>query len=229
MATSRSARGAFAIVTVAVHAALVAAIALPAYFRVERVARPQSTTSMIPAAVSRPGGLGGSPSNPEEPDAKPKPNRVHRARTGRAPAKRPARPTPARAVETDGVEEVATGADADGAGQASGELGAGSGKGSGTAAAGGKLTPPVPLGNYARLKIPYTAAATRQKLRGVVRVQLSLDATGRVVSVRLVSGVGHGMDERAVALAKKFRFRPARDPRGAPIACQVDWRFLLDG
>ena len=107
--------------------------------------------------------------------------------------------------------------------------GTGTGERAGAGSAGGQLTPPEPLGNYARMKIPYTAAATNHKLTGVVHVRLSLYATGRVTAVRLVSGVGYGMDARALALAKNQRFKPAKNPEGEPIPCQIDWRFTLNG
>jgi protein TonB len=43
-----------------------------------------------------------------------------------------------------------------------------------------------------------------------VRIELTVDASGNVVQVRLVEGLGHGLDEAAVEAARGYRFEPAR-------------------
>jgi periplasmic protein TonB len=54
-------------------------------------------------------------------------------------------------------------------------------------------------------------------------MRLSVDATGKVTAVELVSGIGRGgIDEAAMAAARTARFRPAVR-NGTPVAS----RYLL--
>jgi TonB family protein len=46
-------------------------------------------------------------------------------------------------------------------------------------------------------------------IEGEVLVEVVLEASGRVRVVRLVKGLGHGLDENAQAAAREIRFRPA--------------------
>ncbi len=46
-------------------------------------------------------------------------------------------------------------------------------------------------------------------IEGEVLVEVVLEASGRVRIVRLVKGLGHGLDENAQASAREIRFRPA--------------------
>jgi len=44
---------------------------------------------------------------------------------------------------------------------------------------------------------------------GKVRVQLTVDETGRVIEVKLLQGLGYGLDEAALAAARQASFEPA--------------------
>jgi len=55
----------------------------------------------------------------------------------------------------------------------------------------------------------YTDAAREAGVEGKVRVELTVDETGRVVNVRVISGLGHGLDEAAVAAVRDATFEPA--------------------
>jgi periplasmic protein TonB len=55
----------------------------------------------------------------------------------------------------------------------------------------------------------YTEQARAAGVEGKVRVELTVDESGRVVSVRVISGLGHGLDEAAVAAAQRATFQPA--------------------
>jgi protein TonB len=62
------------------------------------------------------------------------------------------------------------------------------------------------------LNVPQPAYSDRAREAGVegkVRVELTVDETGTVVSVRVLSGLGYGLDEAAVAAAKRATFEPA--------------------
>jgi protein TonB len=55
----------------------------------------------------------------------------------------------------------------------------------------------------------YTAAARRARIEGRVRVELSVDEQGMVVAARVLDGLGHGLDEAALAAVKQLRFAAA--------------------
>lgn len=55
----------------------------------------------------------------------------------------------------------------------------------------------------------YTEAARAAGAEGKVRVQLTVDETGKVVDVRALSTLGYGLDEAAIAAAKAATFEPA--------------------
>jgi periplasmic protein TonB len=55
----------------------------------------------------------------------------------------------------------------------------------------------------------YTDAAREAGVEGKVRVELTVDETGRVVNVRVIAGLGHGLDEAAVAAVRDATFEPA--------------------
>jgi protein TonB len=55
----------------------------------------------------------------------------------------------------------------------------------------------------------YTEAARSQGIEGKVRVELTVDANGTVTSVRVLQGLGYGLDEAALAAARAARFSPA--------------------
>jgi protein TonB len=55
----------------------------------------------------------------------------------------------------------------------------------------------------------YTDQARAAGVEGKVRVELTVDETGRVVNVRVLSGLGHGLDEAALSAARRATFQPA--------------------
>jgi protein TonB len=55
----------------------------------------------------------------------------------------------------------------------------------------------------------YTEDARAAGVEGKVRVELTVDETGKVASVKVLSSLGHGLDEAAVAAAKGATFEAA--------------------
>ncbi len=55
----------------------------------------------------------------------------------------------------------------------------------------------------------YTEEARQLKLQGEVLLEVMFGATGQLHVNRVVRGLGHGLDEAAVAAANKMRFKPA--------------------
>jgi TonB family protein len=62
----------------------------------------------------------------------------------------------------------------------------------------------------------YTREARALQIEGEVLVEIQFHASGEVRILRVVHGLGHGLDESAVASAREILFRPARQS-GAPV------------
>lgn len=55
----------------------------------------------------------------------------------------------------------------------------------------------------------YTAEARQLKIQGDVSLQVKFDASGTVQVLRVINGLGHGLDEQAKLAAERIRFKPA--------------------
>ena len=55
----------------------------------------------------------------------------------------------------------------------------------------------------------YTEEGRRLKIEGEVLIEVSFEAVGKVRVVRVVRGLGHGLDEAAVRAAEQIHFKPA--------------------
>lgn len=58
-------------------------------------------------------------------------------------------------------------------------------------------------------KPDYTDEGRKQKINGEVRLQVLFSADGRVHVVRVLQGLGYGLDEQAVKAAEQIKFKPA--------------------
>jgi protein TonB len=66
--------------------------------------------------------------------------------------------------------------------------------------------------------VPYPKKAQAQGIEGDVILRVSLDETGRVHDVKVLSGLGYGLDEAAVhALKNRCQFTPAISTDGNPV------------
>src|SRR5260370_22262776 len=55
----------------------------------------------------------------------------------------------------------------------------------------------------------YTDEARKLRIEGEVLVELIFRASGQVQTVRVVKGLGHGLDETALHAAEQIRVKPA--------------------
>lgn len=55
----------------------------------------------------------------------------------------------------------------------------------------------------------YTAAAREASVEGKVRVEVTVGLDGGVTSARVIAGLGYGLDEAALAAARRATFEPA--------------------
>ncbi len=55
----------------------------------------------------------------------------------------------------------------------------------------------------------YTAEARSLRIQGEVLLEVVLEASGNLHVVRVVRGLGHGLDDNAMKAAEQIRFKPA--------------------
>jgi len=81
------------------------------------------------------------------------------------------------------------------------------------------VSKPVPM---------YTDEARSLKIQGEVLLEVVLEASGKLRIVRVVRGLGHGLDDAAVRAAEQIRFKPAlRDGQPADSAAVLHIIFQL--
>jgi TonB family protein len=73
-----------------------------------------------------------------------------------------------------------------------------------------KLSPIASVAIQSKPAPVYTEEARRLHVEGDVVVQVVFSATGEIRIVKVVKGLGHGLDEAAVAATRQIRFTPAR-------------------
>ena len=112
-----------------------------------------------------------------------------------------------------------------GSGTGNGEgTGPGIGPGSGGGTGGGPYRPGSGIAApelIHEVKPDYTEEARRRSLAGDVVLEIVVRSDGRVGSVRVVQGLGAGLDQRAVDAVRQWRFSPARR-LGTPVDVIVE-------
>jgi len=106
-----------------------------------------------------------------------------------------------------------------------GPPGTGSGDGEIAQALDARMTRPEIL---FRVTPRYTEAARIGHRQGVVIVQATIDRTGHVTDVRLMKGLGLGLDESATNAVQQWRFKPATlGGRPVPVYFQLSVNFTI--
>jgi TonB family protein len=112
-----------------------------------------------------------------------------------------------------------------GAGTGIGEgTGSGIGEGSGGGTGGGPFRPGsgiTPPSIVQEIKPDYTDDARRRGITGDVVLEIVVRSDGRVGNVRLVQGLGGGLDQRAIDAVRQWRFAPAKR-FGTPVDVLVE-------
>jgi protein TonB len=90
------------------------------------------------------------------------------------------------------------------------------------------ITPPV-LTEVASPE--YTAEAKKKKIEGQVTVSIVVDKKGDVAYAKVVKGLGYGLDENAIAAVKEWKYKPATNKNGDPVAVkmEVEVDFFIQG
>ncbi len=79
------------------------------------------------------------------------------------------------------------------------------------------------------VKVPYPDEARRAGIEGQVVLSLRIDEQGNVVSAKVLSGPGYGLNEAALQAIRRFKFTPAVKG-GTPVQTEMKYTytFLLD-
>jgi periplasmic protein TonB len=67
----------------------------------------------------------------------------------------------------------------------------------------------------------FTDEAMKLKITGVVWLTVTITADGRVTDIRVLKGLGFGLDEKAIERARTWRLKPAMGPDGRPAAVRM--------
>lgn len=106
-------------------------------------------------------------------------------------------------------------------------LGPGSGgnTGGGVYHVGGGVSEPVVI--Y-QVEPEFSDEARKAKVAGNVLVSLIVGANGLPQNVRVIRGIGMGLDERAVEAVRQYRFKPAMmNGKAVPVMMNVDVNFQI--
>ena len=97
-----------------------------------------------------------------------------------------------------------------------------------------KPTPRPPVGPTKAIQIlskpraTYTDAARTNNVQGKVLVRVTFLANGRIGSVSAVKGLPYGLTERALAAARRIRFKPAmRNGQPYPVTKRIQYSFTI--
>jgi TonB family protein len=72
----------------------------------------------------------------------------------------------------------------------------------------------------------YSAEAREMRIEGEVTLEVEFSAAGRVRVVRVVRGLGHGLDEMAIRAAEQMRFKPA-EAGGRPVDFRTNVQIVF--
>lgn len=128
-----------------------------------------------------------------------------------------------RATESQGSGNGGGAGTGSGTGMGAG-TGAGIGDGSGAGTGGGPYRPGsgIEAPEIVReVKPDYTEEARRRNLTGDVVLEIVVRSDGRVGNVKVVRGLGSGLDQRAVDAVRQWTFKPARR-HGTPVDVLVE-------
>ena len=67
----------------------------------------------------------------------------------------------------------------------------------------------------------YTDEARHAKMQGTVTLRVQVGPDGKASEIRVIRGVGFGLDERAVQTVRGWKFNPARDANQHAIAAWI--------
>jgi protein TonB len=88
------------------------------------------------------------------------------------------------------------------------------------------VSPPVVIH---QVSPQFSIEARKAKVAGIVLVNFVVDTQGVPQNVRVIRGVGKGLDEKAVEAVRQYRFKPAMQdgkPVAMPLNIEVNFHVL---
>jgi protein TonB len=103
--------------------------------------------------------------------------------------------------------------------------GEGGGMGGGVFRVGGGVSAPAVL--Y-KIDPEYSEEARKAKYSGTVVLYIEVDQSGHARNMRIVKGIGLGLDEKAIEAVNKWRFKPGmKDGKPVVVAAHIEVNFRL--
>jgi protein TonB len=81
----------------------------------------------------------------------------------------------------------------------------------------GNVTTPLLIHSVA---LEYTEAARNAKISGIVLVNLIVEPNGNPSHIRVVHGLGMGLDEKAIQAVQQYKFKPGMK-NGKPVRVEL--------
>jgi periplasmic protein TonB len=240
-----------AVCSIAAHAVVLALLIWVTYSRAQKTSPvPDDTTAarIVWVAMPGPSGGGGGSKAITPPPPKLTPPKATRSLEKPAPAAVPTEATPQPPAPVEPQPDTTAVADTASSGAASTTAsapgngtgnGAGPGKGDGAGPGeekgfgggpyrpGNGVTSPIPT--Y-RATPAYTAEAVRAKAQGIITVECIVEPNGECGDVRIVRGFAppYGLDQQALATARRWRFRPGtREGEAVPVLVNLEIEFNI--
>jgi protein TonB len=103
--------------------------------------------------------------------------------------------------------------------------GSGGNYGGGLRKVGGGVSSPVVI---FQVEPEFSEEARKAKFMGIVTVNLIVDTQGRPQNVHVLRGAGMGLDDKAVAAVRQYRFKPAMEGgKPVPVELNVEVNFQI--
>lgn len=71
----------------------------------------------------------------------------------------------------------------------------------------------------------YTKEARHAKLQGNVLIEAVINLDGTLTNMRVIKGLGSGLDESALTTLHKWKCKPATGPAGKPVPTLVTFQI----
>ncbi len=79
------------------------------------------------------------------------------------------------------------------------------------------------------VKGTYPEEAKKNEIEGTVLLKLTIDENGNVTEVKVIKGLGYGLDEASVAAIRKFKFKPAtKDGENVVYSITYNYSWYLE-
>jgi protein TonB len=221
LASPRHERRLSAAVSSLVHLAILGLVIWMTSGAVKMAAKMPQDRLVFVAGIGPGGGGGGGGRAPRAPV-----KRIERPKPTAAPSVQPTpEPIPSRAFASPVVmvagDEKPNAPENDGSGPGTGpgtDDGTGGGAGGGPYRPGSGIEPPRLL---REVKAQYTEQARTRGVTGGVVLEIVIKSDGTVGDVKVLRGLGYGLDERAITAVRNWKFAPARR-LGTPVDVLVE-------